>query len=56
MKGKTIKRYKKTKHVGVRYDNWTKKFEAYKTIKGVRYSEHFVQVRDAIHWRNTFTN
>jgi integrase len=55
MKKKTIKRYKKTKHVGVRYDNWTKSFEAYKTIKGKRYSEYFDQVRDAIHWRNTFT-
>lgn len=51
---KSKKRYTKTSHVGIRFCTWTKKYEAYKTIKGKRYSSTFDQVRDAIHWRNTY--
>ncbi len=51
---KTKKRYERTKHVGVRYDTYTGRFEAYKTIKQKRHSEYFDNVRKAIHWRNTF--
>lgn len=49
-----MKRYQKTQIKNVRKDLKTGKFEAYKTIKGTRYSEHFKKISDAKAWVKQF--
>ena len=42
------------KHPGIRKDAVTGHYQALKKIKGRQYSETFENIRDAIHWKNTF--
>ena len=42
------------KHPGIRKDIVTGYYQAAKKIKGKQYAETFQNIRDAIHWRNTF--
>lgn len=56
MKTKPKTRYKSLKHyTGIRKDLFTGKYEAYKRVKGKRYSKQFENINQAVHWRNTFS-
>ncbi|MBF0363829.1 MAG: tyrosine-type recombinase/integrase [Oligoflexia bacterium] len=43
------------KHTGIRKDLLYDRYEAYKSIDGVRYSERFASLVEAIKWRNEFS-
>lgn len=42
------------KHPGIRKDVVTGMYQAAKKIKGRQFAETFENLRDAIHWKNTF--